>query len=137
MTQRQKKIDETVTPCRSARDRVAAFVKVRKNRAGMDDAVASYNGIDLCLSDIETVLGASDVAQSTEQAKPVGWMSIETASKDGRVILVNDTNPDAAPWAAAKWLSMPEWSGWVYDDDLLNDSMPGGPMPTLWFDVPS
>lgn len=70
-------------------------------------------------------------------APTLRWQPIDTASKNGRVILVNDTNESAAPWAAAKWLAGDEWSGWVYDDELMNDSQPGGPNPTLWFDIPS
>lgn len=65
-----------------------------------------------------------------------GWLPIETAPKD-RVILVEDTNEGtSAPWAAAKWLEGEEWSGWVYDDEILNDSLPLGPQPTVWYDVP-
>ena len=62
------------------------------------------------------------------------WLPIETAPKD-RTILVNDTVLDT-PWCAAKWLDGEEWSGWIYDDDLLLDSEPTGPKPTHWFDVP-
>lgn len=71
------------------------------------------------------------------QAPTLRWLPIDTASKDGRVILVNDTNENAAPWAAAKWLPGDQWSGWVYDDELMNDCQPGGPNPTLWLDVPA
>ncbi len=65
------------------------------------------------------------------------WMPIESAPKDRDVILVNDTNDDAAPWAAAKWLDGDEWSGWIYDDEILNDNLPLGPQPTHWLDVPA
>jgi hypothetical protein len=64
------------------------------------------------------------------------WQSIGTAPLDGSVILVNDTN-GAAPWAAAKWLSGLEWSGWVYEDELLQDSFPLGPAPTVWIAIPA
>lgn len=30
-----------------------------------------------------------------------------------------------------------EWSGWIYDDEILNDSRPLGPQPTHWLDVPA
>ena len=63
------------------------------------------------------------------------WMPIETAPKD-RTILTNDTSEGGGPWTAAKWLESPQWSGWVYDDDILNDACPHGPMPTHWLDVP-
>lgn len=58
---------------------------------------------------------------------------IGTAPQDGRVILVNDTTGSTA-WAAAKWISSPEWSGWAYDDELLNDANPLGPQPTFWYE---
>ena len=67
---------------------------------------------------------------------PLWGVDVHSAPKDGTVILVEDTNESAAPWAAAKWMSTPEWSGWVYDDELLQDGLPLGPCPTLWLDVP-
>lgn len=68
------------------------------------------------------------------------WQKIESAKKDGSIILVDDANAvdgEFAPWAAAKWLSGREWSGWVYDDELLNDSNPLGPQPKWWLSVPA
>ncbi len=64
------------------------------------------------------------------------WLDISSAPKNGEVVLVNDTNHDMPPWAAAKWLVSPEWSGWVYDDDLLSDYLPLGPRPTHWIAIP-
>lgn len=65
------------------------------------------------------------------------WLPINTAPKDGRVILVNCTRGyGSAPWAAARWLPGAEWSGWIYDDEQLQDSEPLGPEPTHWLDVP-
>jgi hypothetical protein len=66
----------------------------------------------------------------------MNWQPINTAPHDSKEVLVNDTNPGASPWVAARWLETPEWSGWRYCDELLNDSSPLGPMPTLWLDVP-
>lgn len=70
------------------------------------------------------------------RAEVHGWQPIETAPKDGCVILVNDTTPGWAPWTAAKWLESQEWSGWVYDDDAATDNNPMGPRPTYWLRVP-
>lgn len=67
----------------------------------------------------------------------MNWLPISSAPKDGRIVLVNDTNDGATPWAAAKWLEGEEWSGWIYDDEILNDSRPLGPQPTHWLDVPA
>jgi hypothetical protein len=67
----------------------------------------------------------------------MNWQPIITAPKDREQILVNDTNPGAAPWAAAKWIEAPAWSGWAYDDETLNDCVPLGPCPTHWLDVPT
>lgn len=64
-----------------------------------------------------------------------GWLPIESAPKD-RVTLVNDTTGQS-PWAAARWVEAPEWSGWIYDDDAAADCNPTGPEPTHWLDVPS
>lgn len=63
------------------------------------------------------------------------WQPIEAAPKDGSVILVNDTN-GGTPWAAAKWLAGEEWSGWIYEDELLQENFPLGPAPTVWLDIP-
>lgn len=41
----------------------------------------------------------------------MNWLPISTAPKDGRIVLVNDTNDGSTPWAAAKWLEGEEWSG--------------------------
>jgi hypothetical protein len=65
----------------------------------------------------------------------IEWMPIETAPRD-RVILTNDNGDGGSVWTASKWLESAEWSGWVYDEDILNDACPLGPMPTLWLDVP-
>lgn len=68
-----------------------------------------------------------------QAAQVIRRTPIATAPQDGRVILVNDTTGSTA-WAAAKWISSPEWSGWVYDDELLNDANPLGPQPTFWYE---
>jgi hypothetical protein len=71
------------------------------------------------------------------------WQPISGAPKDGTVILVDDSNAtdslsSSAPWVAAKWLEGVEWSGWIYDDELLNDSAPLGPQPKYWLaDMPA
>ena len=62
------------------------------------------------------------------------WKPIEQAPKD-KVILVNDTVSES-PWAAAKWLEGEHWSGWVYDDDLMQESYPAGPEPTAFYELP-
>lgn len=64
------------------------------------------------------------------------WQPIETAPRDGTVVLVNDTTPGFTPWVAARYFSCAEWLGWVYDDETLTDSNPIGPNPTHWLPVP-
>jgi len=63
--------------------------------------------------------------------KDAPWLPIGTAAKDGTVCLVNDTT-GTTRWCAAKWLDDEQWQGWIYDDELLNDSNPVGPQPTVW-----
>ena len=58
------------------------------------------------------------------------FVPIESAPKD-RPILVNDTT-GFAPWAVARWQEAKEWSGWVYEDEILSDARPLGPCPTMW-----
>lgn len=65
-----------------------------------------------------------------------GWLPIETAPKDAERVLVNDTNPEAAPWVAATWLECQGFSGWIYGDEALRDCYPLGPKPTHWLAVP-
>jgi hypothetical protein len=64
------------------------------------------------------------------------WRAIETAPLDGTRVLVNDTTSDDGVYVMAYWLSGFDWSGWAYDDELLNDTNPTGPKPTHWFPVP-
>lgn len=66
----------------------------------------------------------------------MAWQPIETAPKDGSLILVNDTNDGYTPWVAASYVESEEWSGWYYDDIQLVQSNPLGPNPTHWIDVP-
>ena len=66
----------------------------------------------------------------------MNWQSIAQAPKDRPQLLVNDTNEGAAPWASAVWIECPEWSGWAYEDELLNDAHHLGPLPTHFLDVP-
>ena len=66
----------------------------------------------------------------------MNWQPIATAPKERDTVLVNDTNPGNAEFAAAKWLDGVEWEGWIYVDDLLQDCFPLGPQPTHWFDIP-
>lgn len=90
---------------------------------------------------VDAFVGLAKHSQAQLEGAPVGalsWLPIDSAPKRReRPVLVNDTNKDMAPWAAAKWLEGEEWSGWVYDDELLNDSYPLGPQPTHWLDVPA
>lgn len=83
------------------------------------------------LNQLDLRLGAALSAQMAAQ-QTIGWVSIDLAPKDGTIVLVNDTTEGGSKWAAAKWLAGEEWAGWVYDDEMLNDSAPLGPCPTLW-----
>ena len=67
----------------------------------------------------------------------IRWASIEDAPKNAAAVLVNDTNPGMPPWVAAHWLQGEEWSGWVYNDEILHDSCLTGPQPTLFLRVPA
>jgi hypothetical protein len=63
------------------------------------------------------------------------WMPISSAPKD-RVILTNDNGDGGGVWTTSRWLEGKEWSGWIYDEEVLNDACPFGPIPTFWIDVP-
>jgi hypothetical protein len=65
-----------------------------------------------------------------------GWQPIETAPRDGTMVLVNDTTEGWTAWVAASWSEGEEWTGWVYDDATSADSNPLGPRPTHWLLVP-
>lgn len=65
----------------------------------------------------------------------MNWQPIETAPKDGRAIMVNDTQ-FPGEMNLAHWTNGEEWSGWVYTDELLADAIPLGPCPTHWIDIP-
>lgn len=103
-----------------------------------------FSGADGCESRIWTdcpTVGAlarvrAELARRI-MADSVTWQPIETAPKD-RVILVNDTSyvGSSSPWVTARWVSDPEWSGWAYEEEMLQDACPLGPCPTHWFDVP-
>lgn len=64
------------------------------------------------------------------------WLPIESAPKDAERVLVNDTNSGVAPWVAATWLECQGFSGWVYEDEVLQDCYPLGPKPTHWYNLP-
>lgn len=64
------------------------------------------------------------------------WQPIETAPRDGRIVLVNDTNEGLSPWAFASYLDSDDWAGWIYDDPTAQDSNPLGPQPTHWIPLP-
>lgn len=67
----------------------------------------------------------------------IKWLPIDTASKDGSIVLVNDTTSGYTPsWVAAGWLSGDEWSGWTYDNMDMADNNPLGPCPTHWIPIP-
>lgn len=38
------------------------------------------------------------------------WQPIETAPRDGRIVLVNDTNEGLSPWAFASYLDSDDWA---------------------------
>jgi hypothetical protein len=73
---------------------------------------------------------------AVEAARPK-WLPIETAPKDGTMVLVNDTTPWWTPWVAASYTEGDEWSGWVYDDATMRASNPLGPNPTHWMPLPA
>ena len=69
------------------------------------------------------------------------WRPIETAPKDGRLILVDDLFMSdkgklEKTIALVKWSSCAKWSGWIYDDDTLQHERLEGPTASFWFDVP-
>jgi hypothetical protein len=66
---------------------------------------------------------------ATVQQVGAEWMPISGAPKDGSAVLVNDT-AGLFTYCMARWLEGEEWEGWIYDDEIANDSNPLGPQPT-------
>jgi hypothetical protein len=67
------------------------------------------------------------------------WKAIESAPKDGKIILVNDTTVnggETAPWVAAVWEDDGTWSGWQYAEVMIAECNPDGPKPTFWMGIP-
>lgn len=69
-------------------------------------------------------------------AGSTSWLPIATAPKDGTIVLVNDTTEGLCPFVAARYLDSPEWSGWIYDEEVLTDNNALGPNPTHWLPIP-
>lgn len=94
------------------------------------DAKPGHNALNQLTHRLDAALQAAASAQSPAMR----WSPIDTAPQDGRVILVDDNGDGGTPWVAAKWLPGDEWSGWIYDDDVMNDCQPLGPRPTRWLE---
>jgi hypothetical protein len=73
--------------------------------------------------------GKAALSSSTVQQVGAEWMPISGAPKDGSAVLVNDT-AGLFTYCMARWLEGEEWEGWIYDDEIANDSNPLGPQPT-------
>jgi hypothetical protein len=58
-------------------------------------------------------------------------LPIDTAPKDGTVVVVNDTT-GLTQWCEAKYIEGEHWSGWAYSEEVCTDTNPGGPVPTRW-----
>lgn len=58
-------------------------------------------------------------------------LPIDTAPTDGTVVVVDDTT-GMTQWCEAKYTANDQWEGWIYTDDVCNDTNPGGPLPTSW-----
>jgi len=86
---------------------------------------------------IAKAVHAVQAAQPVAPAARSGWQPIETAPRDGSMVLVNDTTPGWTPWVAAHYLDGDEWQGWVYDDSVGADNNPLGPRPTHWMPLPA
>lgn len=64
---------------------------------------------------------------------PNQWLAIDSAPRDGQVILVNDQDP---PVVAAKWTEGDGYALWIYADQILQDVAPEGPQCTHWMPLP-
>jgi hypothetical protein len=83
------------------------------------------------LSEIRSVIKRTDIQLAALSKADMGWQDIETAPKDGTLILAFD--PDDVPQqVVVKWHADGHWEGWLYADDVLCDVMPEGAAPTHW-----
>ena len=108
--------------CRAQRNEAyaeSAFDRIGAGRAGEE----------LVQARAELLAHIGELRASLPAAEVQAWTSISDAPKDGTILLVNDTT-GTTPWAAARWVEGDEWSGWIYDDDALQDNSPLGPQPT-------
>lgn len=101
------------------------------------DVRTRNRGVNEMMTDMKPIRLPPHVAkrQAGGALQPSGWLSIDSAPRDGSPVLVNDT-ASGSGWTVAAWRSRPEWSGWYYADDLLQDNCPTGPDPTHFLPLP-
>lgn len=108
------------------------------NRAHFDMQLITLFEFDEVEAHAKGLIDATDkwLSENPKQEAPMWWQPIETAPKDGTIVLVNDTTESCTPWVAASYLNGDEWDGWVYDDAISQDANPLGPQPTHWIQLP-
>lgn len=62
------------------------------------------------------------------------WLPIETAPRDGTEIWA--FNPTFEEQCVIRWCAGTEWSGWLYNDAILNDCLSIELSPTHWQPLP-
>lgn len=104
------------------------------------DLIGDDNARDAeeCLVRASALIGVLSTHAVADTRLDVGrWRPIAEAPKNGEPLITDDNTSDGASFAVCGWHENPQWRGFIYDDDLMNDARPEGPAPSVYLDIPT